>query len=375
VNFCTRCVMPDTKPGVVLDERGLCNACRSQEFKQNINWKHRRQALEKIVADVKTRSESLYDCVVPVSGGKNSWYQAWVMAKEFDMKVLCVCLGAHLPTTEGIHNLNQMIKDLNIDLIKVTLKPSVYKKIRRRCFVRQGEPNWAEHCAVFSSVVNVAQIYGVQLIVWGEDIAIEFGGAQHQKSTADAIDINHNDLLKDKDIHDWLENDISERDVFFYKYPDYESLSTSGIKSIYLGHFDNWDGREHYNFVQKRGFHSRKGGPLSGNYIDYDNIDEKLCEINIWMKYIKFGFWRATDQCCYDIWNGRLDRNEAVDIVNRLQDEFPKEYLDDFLRFHDLTEKEFWQTVEKFRNKEIWQKLSGKWQLQYRPSKHLTSSG
>lgn len=361
--------MPDTKPGVVLDDRGLCNAGRSQELKKTINWEHRRQELAKIVADAKSQSGSFYDCVVPVSGGKNSWYQAWMMAEEFKMKVLCVCLAAHLPTTEGIHNLNQMIKDLNVDLIKVTLKPSVYKKIRRKCFVRQGEPNWAEHCAVFSSVVNVAQIYEVPLIVWGEDIAFEFGGAQHQESTPSAIDINKNDLISGKTIDDWLDDDISERDVFFYKYPEYESLSKSGIKSIYLGHFDNWEGRKHYDFVKERGFQSRKDGPLSGNYIDYDNIDEKLCELNIWMKYIKFGFWRPTDQCCYDIWNGRLTRNEAVDIVNRLQNEFPKEYFDDFLRFHDLTEEEFWRTVEAFRNTDIWEKSSGKWHLKYQLGK------
>ena len=365
MRYCSNCVMPDTKPGVTLDERGWCNACRSAESKKNIDWAGRHQELEKIVEGVRAKNNPFYDCVVPVSGGKNSWYQAWMMADKFKLKVLCVVIGAHVPTTEGIHNLNTMVKDLNVDTISITLKPSVYQAIRRKCFLRQGEPNWAEHCAIFSGVVNVALMYEVPFIVWGEDIAFEFGGAQTQQSKPSAIDIDKNDLIKGKTIRDWLDDDISERDVFFFSYPDHEILRKSGITSIYLGHFDRWEGRKHYEFSKSRGFMARQQGPLSGNYIDYDNIDEKLCEINIWLKYIKFGFWRPTDQTCYDIWNDKLSREEAVEIVNRLQDEFPKEYFQDFLRFHHITVEEFWGTVEKFRNRDIWKKEDGEWKLRY----------
>ena len=256
-----------------------------------------------------------------------------------------------------------MIKDLNVDHIKVTIKPSIFRQIRRKCFIRQGEPNWAEHCVTLSSVVNTALIYEVPLVVWGEDIAFEFGGLQRSDSSPNAIEIDKSDLTKEKTVLDWLDDDISERDIFFYKYPDYEKLKSAGVKSIYLGHFLKWSGRENYEFVKKRGFVSRKLGPLPGNYIDYDNIDEKLCEINIWFKYLKFGFWRATDQTCYDIWNDRLDREEAVTIVKSLQDEKPFNDLDDFLNFHMLTMDEFNEVVERFRNKDIWTYESGEWQL------------
>ena len=365
MNYCTRCVMPDTKPGVLLDERGWCNACRASEEKSKIDWDQRWQELVKLSEEIKKQDNPFYDCVVPVSGGKDSWYQALIMAKTLGLKVLCVTLAAHMPTTEGIHNLNEMVKDLNVDLIKITLKPSVYRKIRRKCFLRQGEPNWAEHCAMFSSVVNTSLLYEVPLIVWGEDIAFEFGGIQRQESKPCAIEIDKSDLIKEKTIYNWLDDDISERDVFFYKYPDYKRLEDAGVQSIYLGHFVRWYGRKHYEIVKDRGFHSRKEGPLSGNYLDYDNIDEKLCEINIWFKYIKFGFWRSTDQCCYDIWNGGMSRERAVEIVNQLSDEFPKEYIDDFYRFHNVTEAEFWETVEKFRNENIWEKVNGAWVLKY----------
>lgn len=363
MKYCSTCCMPDTKPGVVLDERGRCNGCRASDIKRNVDWQKRWSELEELVAEIKSQKRSTYDCLVPVSGGKDSWNQAFVMAKTFGLKVLCATMGSHLPTEEGINNLNMMIKDLNVDTLKITLKPSTLKALRRKCFIRQGEPNWAEHCYVLSGVVNAALLYDIPLIVWGEDIAFEFGGIQRQDSKPNAIEIDKSDLLKDKTVEDWLDDDISPRDVFFYKYPDYQRLKDAGIKSVYLGHFKRWDGRAHYNFVKDRGFMARKLGPLSGNYIAYDNIDEKLCEINIWLKYIKFGFWRPTDQTCYDVWNGRMTRDEAVQIVRRLQDEFPKEYFQDFLNFHNITENEFWQVVERFRNKNIWQQVDGRWKL------------
>ena len=365
MKYCANCVMPDTKPGVVLDERGFCNACRTKEIKESLDWDERFKQLETLVAEIKAKNYPFYDCIVPVSGGKDSWFQAMMLAERFGLKVLCVTLASHLPTTEGIENLNNMIKDLNVDHMKITIKPSVFRNIRRKCFLEQGEPNWAEHCAMFSSVINTALIYEVPLVVWGEDIAFEFGGLQRQESKPSAIAINKSDLIKEKTVSDWLGTDISDRDVFFYKYPDYDKLKNANVNSIYLGHFLHWYGRKNYEIVKERGFTGRRAGPLSGNYLNYDNIDEKLCEINIWFKYLKFGFWRATDQCCYDIWNNRMTRNEAVEIVNRLSDEFPKEYFQDFLRFHKISEEEFWETVDKFRNSDVWEMKKGEWVLKY----------
>lgn len=371
MEYCSNCVMPNTKPGIVLDERGFCNACRTKEVKATINWDKRFNELKQITQEIKQNDHPFYDCIVPVSGGKDSWFQAMMLSEVFGLKVLCVTLAAHLPTTEGIDNLNNMIKDLNVDHMKITIKPSVFKKIRQKCFLRQGEPNWAEHCAMFSSVINTALIYDVPLVVWGEDIAFEFGGLQRSESKPSAIAIDKSDLIKEKTIHDWLDDDISPRDIFFYKYPDYDKLKNAGIKSIYLGHFVKWYGRYNYDVVKERGFTGRRKGPLPGNFLDYDNIDEKLCEINIWFKYLKFGFWRSTDQCCYDIWNDKLSRDEAVDIVNRLSNELPLNDFQDFLRFHDITEKQFWNTVDKFRNKDIWELREGEWHMKYPPTKLL----
>ena len=368
MDFCRKCVMPDTKPGVVLDNDGFCNACRTQILKRQIDWVERRHELSSICDEVRRESTGAYDCIVPVSGGKDGFYQAYTM-RQMGMRVLCVILSPHLPTTEGIHNLNNLVEKLDVDLIKMTLKPSVFRTLRREAFLRQGEPNWPEHNSIFSTVANIAKVYEVPLVIWGEDIAVEFGGQQNKDAKADATDIGQNDLIKSKTIDDFLGNDIGPSDVsLFYRYPSIEMLRELGLKSLYLGYYHFWDGYKHFRIAQEHGFKRRAQGPLSGNCLDYDNIDEKLCEINIWLKYIKFGFWRPTDQCCYQIWGGYMDRDEAIRIVNRLQGEFPKEYLEDFLRFHDLTAEEFWKTVDRFRNPELWEQRNGTWHLRYKVS-------
>lgn len=362
MHYCASCVMPNTKPGIWFDENGVCNACRTAKIKRTLDWDKKEKELSELATEIKNTNTAAYDCLVPVSGGKDGFYQVYKM-QQYGLKVLAVVLAPHVPTTEGIFNLNNLVNQLNVDLVKITLKPSTVRKLRRRTFIERGEPNWVEHCAMFSAVTRVAVSYHVPLVVWGEDIAVEFGGQQRDSACSDATNINKNDLIKDKTIRDFMSDDIDEKDIFFYQYPDYKVLQQHNIKIIYLGYYHFWDGYLHYLKAKEYGFKARGFGPLSGNYLDYDNIDEKLCEINIWLKYIKFGFWRATDQTCYHIWNNYLDRSDAVEIVKKLQDQFPQEYFQDFLRFHCLTESEFWSVVEKFRNQKIWVKCDNHWKL------------
>ncbi len=363
MKYCKRCVMPNTKKGIFFDDQDICSACRSNEIKRTIDWDVRKKELADICDSIRGSNGNGYDCIIPVSGGKDSIYQAWMMKEVYKMNVLTVCVAPHIPTSEGIANLNSLVTNMGVDLIKIMIKPQTIKALRRQAFLKRGEPNWAEHCSVFSGVARMAYMYQVPLVVWGEDIAVEFGGSTSKQQSASAEDLINNDLIKGNQIQDFFEEGMSDKDIYFYRHPDKDELARRKIKSIYLGYYYWWDGYKNYLKAREYGFTGRKAGPLSGNYLNYDNIDEKLCEINIWLKFIKFGFWRPTDQCCYQIWNDRMTREEAVKIVNDRQYEFPQEYFRDFLEFHEITESQFWETVEKFRNKDIWHKENGEWRL------------
>ena len=368
MKFCKKCVLPNTKPGITFDSQGVCSACRSVEKKHEIDWETRSKSLNKICDEIRDSNGNGYDCLVPISGGKDSTYQLYVMKEVYKLKVLAVVIVPHLQTVEGIENLNSAIKSLGIDLIKVSVRPSTLQKIRRTAFFEIGNPNYAEHRVVFASVARIALFYNTPLVVWGEDIGVEFGGnvSESSSSVGSAEDLINNDLFRETSFFELVDGVVEPNEIFFYHHPEIKEIKRRKIKSIYLGFFYWWDGYKHKLVSRNFGFRGRDLGPLSGNIINYDNIDEKLCEIHKWIQFLKFGFWRPHDEASYLIWNGYINRSEGVDRVNAVQYQFPYEYLNEFLEYHQIEEKDFWITLEKWRNKKIWEKINSKWHLKYK---------
>ncbi|MDC3019941.1 N-acetyl sugar amidotransferase, partial [Prochlorococcus sp. AH-736-E15] len=289
MKYCKSCVMPDTKPGLKINKEGICSACESIQNKFLIDWDKRNDQLSDICDAIRDNNNSDYDCIVPVSGGKDSNTQVFVMSKLYKLRVLAVTAMAHLQTEEGIENLNSLISQHNVDLLKINVKPSVLQKIRRNGFLKIGNPNYAEHRLIFSSVARASIFYNVPLVVWGEDIASEFGGNQtlESKEEGSAKDLISNDLFREAEFHELIDESISDKDLFFYNHPDIKELKEKSIKSIYLSHFQWWDGIKHFYLAKNFGFKERQDGLLSGNIIAYDNIDEKLCEIHKWLQFMK----------------------------------------------------------------------------------------
>lgn len=367
MRYCKRCVLPDTKPGVVFNAEGLCSACVSVERKKTIDWDARAARLRALCDTIRGSNGNGYECLVPVSGGKDSMYQVYMMSQVYKLRTLAVVIVPHLQTSEGIRNLNSLVENLGVDLLKISVRPSTLQNIRRMAMLKIGNPNYAEHRVVFSAVARAALFYKVPLVVWGEDIGVEFGGNVAESSALEgsAEDLINNDLFREDSFDGVIAGKIPDNEQFFYKHPEKTDLKRKNIKSIYLGFFHWWDGFKNYEVARRFGFSGREAGNLSGNVLNYDNIDEKLCEIHIWLKFLKFGFWRPTDQCCYQIWNGRMSREEAVKLVNAKQYEFPKEYYAEFLEYHQLTDAEFWECAERFRNQNIWERRGGEWRLKY----------
>lgn len=363
--YCKRCVLPRTKPGLTFDNEGICSACRSVDKKYQINWQERSIKLKGICDQIRNKNKGGYDCIVPVSGGKDSTYQLFLMSKVYKLKTLAVTLQAHVQTKEGIENLNSMVNNLNCDLFKVIVRPSVLRKMKRIAFYEIGNPNYAEHRVVFSAVARTALFYNVPLVAWGEDIGVEFGGniSKSSKDEGSAEDLINNDLFRETKFNDLYSDKLKHKELFFYEHPDIQEFKKQNIKSIYLGYFHWWDGYKHYLVAKSSGFKGREKGNLSGNIINYDNIDEKLCEIHIWIKFLKLGFWRPHDSCCYKIWNGYMSRKEAVEYVREVQYQFPFEYLDEWLDYYQLTRQEFFEVAEKWRNLDLWEKRGNDWRL------------
>jgi len=360
LTYCKRCVMPDTKPDLHLDEEGVCNACRSFEKRSEVDWDARYQELLQLLEKYRRRDGSNWDCIVPVSGGKDSTYQV-VRMLQLGLNPLCVTSTTCDLTPIGRENIEN-IKRLGVDYVEMSPNPLIRAKLNRIGLTQVGDVSWPEHVGIFTIPVRAAVQYNVPLIVWGENSQNEYGGP------AAAAD---NNVLNRR----WLEEfggllgmrvtdlvgmeGIEARHLICYTYPSDEELARVGVTGLFLGHYMPWDGLSNALIAQANGFKT-PGCVVTGSMVSYENLDNHQVGIHDYFKFLKFGFGRATDHACLHIRRGRLTRRDGLDIVKRLDGRFPWEYLgkslEDVLRPLEMTVDEFIRVCDKFTNKKIFRR-------------------
>lgn len=360
LKYCTRCVMPHTKPDLHIDEEGVCNACRSFERRAEIDWDERRRELLEVTGRYRSSDGSNWDCIVPVSGGKDSTYQVLKLL-QLGLNPLCVTATTCDLSPLGRANI-QNIKALGVDYVEFSPNPLVRAKLNRIGLLEVGDISWPEHAGIFTIPVRAAVQFGVQLIVWGENSQNEYGGP--------AVASDSNVLTRR-----WLEEfggllglrvtdlpgmeGIEPRHLIAYTYPSDEELARVGVTGIFLGHYLPWDGYANALLSQAHGFTS-KATTVEGSIVNYENLDNYQTGIHDYFKFLKFGFGRGTDIACLHLRRGRLTREDALDIVRLHDGKFPWTYLDkplaDILAPLDLTVEEFERVCDQFTNKSIFVK-------------------
>jgi len=360
LSYCRHCVMPDTRPDLHLDEQGLCNACRSYAARAQVDWGRRYQDLLQLLERYRHRDGSHWDCIVPVSGGKDSTYQV-VRMLQLGLNPLCVTSTTCDLSELGRQNIENL-KQLGVDHVAISPNPRVRAKLNRLGLTQVGDISWPEHVGIFTIPVRAAVQFNVPLIVWGENSQNEYGGP------AAAAD---NNLLNRR----WLEefggllglrvtdlvgeDGIEARHLINYSYPSDEELSRVGVTGLFLGHYLPWDGLANTLIAQANGFISYHKA-VEGSMVNYENLDNHQTGIHDYFKFLKFGFGRATDLACLHIRRGRLTRQDGLEAVRRLDGRFPWEYLgkslQDTLRPLELSVDEFIRVCDKFSNKKIFKR-------------------
>lgn len=365
MRYCKKCVIPDTRPGIYFDEEGVCAACRAAERKKQIDWDARREELEKL-CDKYRRNDHYYDCIITVSGGKDSHFQIHVMKNLMKMNPLLVNINNFSWTETGRHNFNNMSDAFGCDIISLTLNRKVARKLLQKAFEKLGSPTWYWDRAVYTFPIKMGINMKIPLIVYGENVNYEYGGLQ-KKETYSAKGQIYNDVVKDVGGLDfWLDDEITMKDLNPIIYPTKEEIEEAGLEPVYLSYFVPWSGYKNYQIAKKYGFKSlgdtgewRREGFIE----DYEQIDAIGYLVHPWLKYYKFGHANTTDVCCYWIREGRITREEAIKLVKEHDHKLDPRALKYFLEFTGYTEKEFWEIAERFRNKEIFEKVNGEWKL------------
>ncbi len=354
MRYCKKCTYPETKPDLTLDEDGVCDACRNTGSKKEVDWEARRKELVDIMEKYKSKDGSRYDCVIAVSGGKDSFFQAYVIKKVLGYNPLLVTWAACEYTEMGWANIKAM-QNLGVDHIFFTPNPVVYKKLFKQGFVRLGDGCWPCHVGIFTYPIQVAVKYKVPLIVYGENAQLEQGGPADaaKKATIDRHWLEEFGGLLGCRLQDMVGDGITMSDLKPYVYPSDEELKANNTTGIYLGYFINWDARKQVELIRQHGFNVNTKGVQEGTYVNYENLDGKFVGVHDYLKFLKYGFGRASDHASLDIRNKRLTREEGIQLALKYEGKLPTQYLKEFLQFVNMTEEEFHQVLLKFTNKSI----------------------
>ncbi len=363
LNYCKKCILPNTRPNISYNyKKRLCSVCEQiTKTEERINWKKRKKEFEKIISKVKKKN-NLYDCIIPVSGGKDSTWQV-VNALKYNLKPLCVTWKTPSRNKIGSKNLQNLI-NLGVSHVDFTVNQKIEKKFILKSFIKFGEPLIPMHMAMHAIPVRLAVSFKVPLVLWAENSRNEYGSKK--------IMLNEKYLTnkwrklfgntKSTVAKDWVDQRTTTKDMSPYIWVDEKIKKKNQVKEIFLGYFFKWDPLKIFNISKKKGF-TPAIKPKTGIYNFADIDDEFLVTIHHWMKWYKFGFTRAWDNLSIEIRKGRITRKKAIASVKKIGSQTPHKEINLFCEYLGISKKSFYKIAEKFRNKKIWYKEKNIWKI------------
>lgn len=359
--YCKKCGMPDTRPGSIFDNEGVCQACRNYEKRKEINWDDRKKQLEKL-CDKYRREDGYYDCVIPVSGGKDSYFLVHTMKVTMGMNPLLITVGDPFTKTKaGLSNFRNLGDSFGCDHILFNLSIDLFRRVTRVAFEELGEPLKFVEAAIYTVPLKMAIKLGIPLVVFGENSAYEYGTTD--KETHSAADCILN-IFKNIDVDFWQKKGVNRKEINAVISPTEKELSRVKPEVIFMSYFCPWSSVKHLDVAKKYGFrdltHEWK---REGCIEDFEQIDSIAYMVHLWLKYPKFGFQRTSDIASRRVREGRLSLSQARKLIMEHDHKLDQRAMEDFIKFLGYTPKQFWDVVERFWNREIFQKVDNIWRL------------
>lgn len=380
VKFCKLCVMSNQKPNAVVElsnkdnlkkgmdinDDGICNACQYSKIKENINWEEREEYLKKILSQY--RKSSGFDCIVPSSGGKDSSYAAHVLKYKYNMNPLTVTWAPHLYTDIGWKNFINHIHIGGVDNILFTPNGKLHRYLTKIAFLNLLHPFQPFIVGQKNIGPKIAAKFNIPLVIYGENTA-EYGKS---------IDENYDPLMPvkyfknpkkniyigKKTINEIVkETKFNLKDFEAYMPIEESEIVKKNIKVFHLGYFHKWDPQEMYYYASENTGFKANTERTEGTYSKYASIDDKVDCFHYYTMHIKFGVGRASFDAAQEIRNGKITREEGINLVKKYDGEFPKKYFKEFLDYIDIDENLFWKSIDSFRSPHLWEKKTDKWQL------------
>ncbi len=365
--YCKKCVYPKISVNLHIDEEGVCSSCRTFEKFQTLDddfWVLRKKKFERLVEEIKTNNNDNYDCLIPVSGGKDSYYQTHIIAKEYGLKPLLMTYHGNNFLPEGDYNRDRMKEVFDADHIVWGPSVEVLKKLNRITFKRMGDMNWQNHCGINTSPISLAVKFKIPLIIWGEipfDISGMFSPDDFVEFSAR---VRHEHDLRGYEWNDFLNDDedkLYEKDFNWAKYPTDEEILNVGVRGIFIGNYFKWDPNWHKEMIEKEYSWKKSKNKFERTYRDFSNLDDRYENgVHDLLKFIKFGYGRCSDHASKDIRTGYIDREKGIEYVKKY-DHVVSSDLYHWLNYVNMDEEDFWCIADTFRDPKVWWIENNKW--------------
>lgn len=367
MEYCTRCVYHVASVSLQIDEDGVCSACRVAEQTEALTddlWVLKQEQFKKLVESVTSANTTNYDCIIPVSGGKDSYFQTHKLAVEYGLKPLLVTYHGNNYLPEGDYNRDRMRQLFNADHIVFGPSVEVLKKLNRLCFRKMGDMNWHNHCGIMTFPIQMAVKFKIPLVLWGETY-MDFSGMYDADDYPEFSARNrHEHDLRGFEWYDMLDDPIDklcEKDLMWAKYPSDKEILDVGVRGIYMGNYLKWDPNKQTQLMQTTYGWKSSEQPFERTYRKMSNLDDRYENgVHDLLKFIKFGYGRASDHASKDIRSGHMTREQGIEMV-RKYDHVVSSDLYHWLEYVDMTEGEFWEVADTFRDPRVWRIENAQW--------------
>lgn len=356
MKYCKRCLQPDTRPNTIFSTDGICPACNYFEALQHVDWQERFEILQDLLASHPRKKDQYHDCIIGVSGGKDSTRQALFLRDKLGINPLLVCLSypPEQVTERGVNNLSNLI-ELGFDVVVSAPAPQTWKMLKREGFSKFSNSFRSTEMALFASVPQIAIKYGIKLIFWGENPGLQLGDMKTLgRNGYDGNSLRFMNTLSSG--LDWmLDCRLSKADLVPYVYPETKEFEKHDLQIVYLGWFlGDWSLVNNANYSCANGLEIRIDGvEKTGDLYGVTALDEDFTPVNQLIKYYKFGFGRVTDYVNEEIRLGRISRDAAIKLVEKFDDAQDPKYIKEYCDYLGISVADFWEKVKASVNKTL----------------------
>ncbi len=399
VSFCKKCVISNQRPNsavetkhvkstkkstINFDDKGVCDACRNAENKKNIDWKNREKELLDL-CDKYRKDDGTYDCLVPGSGGKDSFYASHVLKYKYGMNPLTVTWAPHIYTDWGQKNFHSWI-GAGFDNYLMTPNARVHRLLTRLAVENLLHPFQPFMLGQKNLAPRLANLFNIPLVFYGEDEA-EYGNPISDTKTSErsaeyfSSEDSKNLYLGGTLIQELIEDyELKKVDLDPYLPISKELLGNRDIAVHYLGYYTPWHPQGAYYYAVENGGFIPSPERTPGTYSKYNSIDDKIDDFHYYTTFIKFGIGRATYDASQEIRNEEINRDEGIALVKKYDGEYPDRFDDELFAYlsinpdqfpvaskmfdQPIINKEYFLDLcNTFKSPHLWKYENGEWHL------------